>query len=116
MTDSLLTKLETLKNILKDDERIKKLDEVDALLSKDENVMKLAYKKDMASVEFDDALKHFGEDSNEVKQAQKKLYEAKLELDNNPLVKEYNNAYKEVRELYHSINKKIFGDFALWLE
>ena len=43
----------------------------------------------------------------------KLLYEAKLNLDNHPLVKEYNEAYKEVRLLYEIINKELFNDFNL---
>ena len=44
--------------------------------------MKLDYKKDMALVSYEDSLKHFKEDSVEVSEAQKRLYEAKLSLDN----------------------------------
>ena len=66
----------------------------------------------MAVLEYEDALKHFGENSKEAATAQKKLYEAKLNLDLNPLVKEYNEAFKEVRKIYDLINKELFGEFA----
>ena len=80
-------------------------------MNADKEVMLLAYKKDMASVEFDDALKHFGENSNEAKEALKKLHEAKYNLDSHPVVKEYNNAYKEVRLLYEHVSKELFGEY-----
>lgn len=113
MTKSLLEKLEQLKVILKNDERVILLNEIDQKLSNDEEVMKLSYRKDAASVEFEDALRHFTEDSLEVKSTQKKLYQAKLELDNHDLVKRYNKAYREVKKIYSYISKEIFGDFAL---
>lgn len=113
MTDSLLNKLEELKKLLDNDQRILILNKLDEELSNNEEVMRLSYKKDMASIEFDDALKHFSESSNEVKQAQKKLYNAKLELDSHPLVRKYNKAYIDVKDLYSLINKEIFGDFAV---
>ena len=44
--------------------------------------------------------------------ALKELHEAKLNLDNHPLVREYLNAYAEVRELYGEINEILFSNFA----
>jgi len=113
MTNTLLGKLEQLKELIKNDSRLVNLNIIEEELSNNEEVMLLSYKKDMASVEFSDALKHFGENSPEVKKAQKHLYDSKLSLDIHPLVKKYNEAYAEVRKLYSYINKEIFGDFAL---
>ena len=41
----------------------------------------------------------------------KELHEAKLALDNHPLVKEYLSCYKEVRELYSELNNILFANF-----
>lgn len=106
-----MTSLTKLKEAINNDPRVLKLNELNKKLDNDDEVMKLAYKKDMASVSYEDALKHFGKDSKEASDAQKRLYEAKLNLDNNELVKEYNHAYKEVRELYNLINKELFSKF-----
>lgn len=113
MTNSLMNKLEELKVLLNEDERIIHLNELDEQLSNNEEVMKLSYKMDMLSVEYSDTLKHFKEESKEVNDVQTRLYKAKLELDSHPLVKSYNDAYKKVKDLYRYINKEIFGDFAL---
>lgn len=111
MSNELLEKLLLLKSELKSDKRVQKLDELEKALNSNEEVMKLAYKKDMASVAFDDALKHFGENSKEAREALKKLHEAKYALDVHPLVQEYNEAYKTVRLLYEYISKELFGEF-----
>lgn len=111
MNIELINSLTKLKEAINNDPRLLKLNELDKRLNNDEEVMRLAYKKDMASVSYEDALKHFSKDSKEVRDAQKRLHEAKLELDNNELVKEYNLAYKEVRLMYEMINEELFAKF-----
>lgn len=111
MNIELINSLTKLKEAINNDPRLLKLNELDKRLNNDEEVMRLAYKKDMASVSYEDALKHFSKDSDEVRDAQKRLHEAKLELDNNELVKEYNLAYKEVRLMYEMINEELFSKF-----
>lgn len=111
MNESLLNKLLELKNIIENDENVLKLKELDEKLDVNEDVMKLSYKKDMMIVEYENALKHFGENSKELLNAQKNLHLAKLELDSYPLVKEYNECYSKVRLLYKKINDTLFEDF-----
>lgn len=113
MNDSLMNSLEKLKEEIESDPRVLHLNELDKKLNDNEEVMKLAYKKDMALVSYEDALKHFGENSKEVGEAQKRLYEAKLSLDNHHLVREYNEAYKEVRKIYSQINDELFNRFVI---
>ena len=111
MNDALLLSLENLRDCIESDPRVLRLNELDKKLNEDEEVMKLAYQKDMALLSYEDALKHFKEDSKEVRDAQKRLHEAKLQLDLNSLVKQYNEAYKEVRLMYEKINKILFDPF-----
>lgn len=108
MTESLLKKLESLKNALLNDERVILLNKIEEEMNNNEEVMKLAYQKDVALTEFEDALKHFGESSKEVKDAQNRLYKSKLALDSHSLVKQYRLQYKEVQKIYISINKELF--------
>ena len=110
----VLIKLNTkkLKESLNNDQRIIRLNELEKKMDENEEVMALAYKKDMASIEYSDALNHYPENSEEVQKALQKLHESKLNLDNHPLVKEYLVAYKEVRELYAKINEILFSNFA----
>ena len=111
MNDSLAKSLDELKKAIENDPRVLKLNELDKKLNENEDVMRLAYQKDNASFEYNETLKHFKEDSDEARNAQKKLYEAKFKLDSHPLVKKYNEAYKEVRKIYDEINEKIFKRF-----
>ena len=111
MNIELVNSLSKLKEAINNDPRILKLNELDAKLNSNEDVMRLAYKKDMASLAYEDAIKHFGENSKEARDAQKRLHEAKLDLDSNELVKQYNAAYKEVRLMYEMINEALFAKF-----
>ena len=110
MNKELLTSLTSLKDALENDERVITLNKLEKELNENEEVMKLAYLKDMAALEYDDALKHFSKDDEVVKEKQKKLYEVKYNLDSHPLVKKYNEVYQKVRLLYEHINEELFGE------
>ena len=113
MEKDIYQEAELLKETIEKDSRIVRLNELEKKMNKDETVMSLAYKKDMAAVKYSDALNHYSEDSEEVKAALIELHQAKLELDNHPLVREYLNAYKEVRDLYEEINDILFSDLTI---
>ena len=102
-----------LKDLLSQDERIKRLNELEQKMNNDNEVIALAYQKDLAVSHYSDTLNHFSEDSEEVKIAQKELYEKKLALDTHPLVREYLDAYKEVRDLYIQMNALLFDGLNL---
>ena len=112
MSKDVYLKAEELKELLDNDSRIILLNKLEKEMSENEEVMALSYKKDMAAVNYSDTLNHFSEDSDEAKEALKKLHEAKLSLDNHPVVKSYLKAYKEVRELYQEINEIVFSNFS----
>ena len=59
----------------------------------------------------EDAIRYFGENSDDAKKAQKELHLAKLELDKHELVIAYNKQFKIVREIYDRINEEIFNPF-----
>ncbi len=111
MDASLYLKVIQLKETLEKDPRIINLNKIEKEMSQCEELMKLSYRKDMACLAFNDALKHFAKDSVELNKAQKALYDAKLNLDTHPLSKKYNQAYKEVKKLYGLINKTLFEPF-----
>ena len=111
MNSVLYEKVQNLKNIIENDENVLKVKELDKKLNSSDEVMRLAYKKDVALSEYETALNHFKTDSGEVKKAQKELYQAKLALDSHPLVKEYNQYFAKVRLMYKRINDEIFGEF-----
>ena len=105
-----------LKESLSHDERITLLDSLEKKLNENEEVMALAYQKDVAVTNYSDALNHFSENSEEVKKAQKELYEKKKALDSHPLVREYLDAYSKVRDLYFSINDILFSNLSIHMK
>ena len=111
MEKEIYQKAMSLKEMIDNDERIINLSRIEKEMENNEEVMALSYKKDLASTKYSDILNYYSEDSEEAKKALKELHEAKLNLDNHPLVKEYLKAYKEVRELYQSINEILFSNF-----
>ena len=111
MNQKLYDKVSLLKNEIENSPEVKELNRLNFLLENDEEVMKLCYRKDCAVTVYEDALKHFGENSDEAIKAQKALHQAKLALDNNELVKQYNEQYKIVRKIYDKINEEIFNPF-----
>ena len=111
MNQNLLEKTLLLKSEIENHEDVKKLKEIDEQINNDEEVMKLCYKKDVAVTNYEDAIRYFGENSDEALKAQKALHQAKLALDENELVKQYNLQFKKVRKIYDKINEEIFNKF-----
>lgn len=111
MDQILLNKATKLKEELDNLPEVKELERLNSLLNENEDVMRLAYKKDMAATKYEDAIRYFGKESDEALASQKALHLAKLELDKHELVQAYNKQYKIVREIYDKINKEIFNPF-----
>ena len=111
MNSSLLEKITKLKEEIDNSPEVKELNRLNELLENNDEVMRLCYKKDIAVANYEDALKHFGDNSPEAKNAQKELHQAKLALDSNDLVKQYNEQYKIVKKIYDKINEEIFNPF-----
>ena len=105
-----------LKDLLSQDERVVLLDKLEKEMNANEEVMALAYQKDLAINNLSDAINHFGENSEEAKKAQHELFLKKEALDNHPLVREYLKAYQEVRELYFNLNDILFSNLNLHLK
>ena len=111
MNQNLLEKALEIKAEIESHPDVVELKRLDKVLNENEEVMKLCYRKDVAATKFEDTVRYFGKDSKEANEAQKVLYQAKLELDTNELVKAYNEQYKKVRKIYDKINEEIFNPF-----
>lgn len=105
-----------LKDLLANDKRVLLLNELEKKMNEDETVMALSYQKDVAVSEYNDALNHFPEGSEQVKKAQHNLHLKKEALDNNPLVREYLKAYSEVRDLYFNLNDILFSNLSIHMK
>ena len=111
MDQILLNKATKLKEELDNLPEVKELERLNSLLNENEDVMRLAYKKDMCATKYEDTIRYFGKESDEALEAQKALHLAKLELDKHELVQAYNKQYKIVRKIYDKINEEIFNPF-----
>ena len=98
-----------LKELLASDERIILLNSLEEKMNNSDEVIALAYQKDMACLKYSDALNHFSKDSDEIKAIQKELHEKKLALDTNEVVRNYLKAYSAVRDLYIEMNDILFS-------
>lgn len=96
---------------LKNDYAFKQLNEVEKEINNNDEVIKLAYKKDVYCSEYSDLLKIYKDDSKEVKESLKRLNEAKAALDNHPLVKKYLKLYSEAKQIMYEMNSILFGDY-----
>ncbi len=113
MQEDILKVIDELSVALKEDSRIKRLNELEEKLYEDPSLLELVKKKDALERDYEDTLSYSSYDSPEAITKQKALYEAKLELDSYPLVKEYNEIYVQVRDLYMQIDDIIFAPYRL---
>ena len=80
--------LNNLKNALENDERIVKLNQIEKEMNENEEVMLLAYQKDLASDEYSDLLKIYDEKDERLNPSREKLIKAKERLESHQVVKE----------------------------
>lgn len=108
MNEELLNQISILKeNIVNSDEYINLL-KAEKEMEQSNEVMILSYKKDMAIVDYEDALKHYSRNSIEVLKAEKILSETAYNLNQHPLVKSYKENLDKLNQLYEEIDKIIF--------
>lgn len=100
--------LMSLREAIESDERLKRLLLLEEKVEKDDSLKPLVKAKDEAQEEYERAI-HLG--NEEKLKAEKKLYLAKKELDEHPLVKEYNEAFINVKDLYMWIDDILFSPF-----
>ena len=111
MDDKIYFLTKSLREEMDKDPRFINLLRLEQEINNNEEVMKLAYKKDMANTKYNDLLKYYKEEDELVVNARKELFKAKKELDSHPLVKEYLKAYSEVEQLLYQVNNILFKDF-----
>lgn len=80
------------------------------MMNESDEVIALAYKKDMVLLRYNDALKIYSDDSEEVKAIRKELSLAKYNLDIHPLVKAYSEAYSLLKQELYKVNNILFSD------
>src|SRR5574344_2300146 len=109
MNEKLLEDLNCLKESIKESDEYKDVLNKNSLLENSDEVKLLSYKKDMAIVEYEDALKHYNKNSQEVLNVEKVMAKSIYELNNHKLVKEYNASFAKLNNVYEEINQELFS-------
>jgi len=110
MDDKLIKLVYELKDLLSKDDRVISLNSSESLMNDNEEVMKLAYTKDMAIDEVN-LIPESMKESETYKKAIEKLSIAKSNLQTHPVVVDYLKRYSIVRDLYFNINEILFSGF-----
>lgn len=100
-----------LNESLLNDPRVKELNKLESELNNSYEVYLLSQKKDEALEMYTKLKDVYPDEHPEVKEALRKLVEAKKNLNEHPLVKSYLSIYNEVRDLYMEIDNILFSDF-----
>ncbi|MDY4936779.1 MAG: YlbF family regulator [Candidatus Onthovivens sp.] len=108
MDEKLVEKLSLLKTAIINSKEYQEFIEIEKKLTSNEEVMVLSYKKDMALVEYEDGLKHYSKNSQELININKNLAEATYNLNNHPLVKEYKKKLDALNKLYLEVENIIY--------
>lgn len=108
MNESIYQITLKLKEQIKSNKIYLDLIESEKEMENNDEVIKLAILKDQANDKYNDFVKYFKDDSNEVKQARKELYLAKEKFESHPLVKKYLENYQKLRLMLNEINDIIF--------
>ncbi len=111
MEEEILKSIASLGEAIKEDARVKRLNALENKLYEDPELIELVKKKNDLERDYESSLSYLSSSSDEARVKEKALYEAKLALDTYPLVKEYNEAYILVRDLYMQMDDIIFGKF-----
>jgi cell fate (sporulation/competence/biofilm development) regulator YlbF (YheA/YmcA/DUF963 family) len=111
MVEKIFSLCDELRTLLNEKEEIKLLNEIENEMNTNEEVLSLVYKKDIISSEYSDILKYSSEDSELAQNKLKELHQAKLNLDNHPLVEKYRKYYARVIIIYKEVNDILFKDF-----
>lgn len=106
----LYQNLETLKKLIKVSKEYKELEESENELNSIDIIKVLSYKKDIAILEYEDAVKYFGKNSKEAFKCRKKLKIAINELNNHPVVIEYKEKYEILNSMLLEINSELFNE------
>ena len=109
MDEKVIQLLEALKKALEKDERITSLNALEEKMNNDDSVIKLVIKKNQDNDHLLEMVKYFGDASKEASEARKALQKSKEALYSHPLVKQYNETYQKVRDLYIELNRILFS-------
>ncbi|MCD8203638.1 MAG: YlbF family regulator [Coprobacillus sp.] len=109
MDIELLNILENIKNDLKSSKTYLSLVDSETLMNESEEVKALSNQMKIDLDNYNKLIEEYGEDSYEVKPAQKALQNSKNALYAHPLVKNYLSYYREYQNELDQINEEIIS-------
>lgn len=113
MNEKLLDDLIELKECILNSLEYKDVILKNKMLEESDDVKILSYKKDMAILNYEDSLKHYPKNSLEVLNEEKNMAKAIYNLNNHKLVKEYNEAFAKLSNIYKDINFELFSFYKM---
>ncbi len=111
MNDLLYENISAIKNKIASLKEYQRLKEINDLLEKDEEVIRLYFDKENKLRLYEDSLKHLPFDNAYVIKLRKDLLASNEVLNNHPLVKEYITLYRYIKSIDHKIEEEIFLPF-----
>ena len=113
MNEKLLNDLINLKNEILNSREYKDVILKNKAMEQSDEVKILSYKKDMAILNYEDSLKHYSKNSIEVINEEKNMAKTIFSLNNHKLVKEYNEVFASLSNIYKDINFELFGFYKM---
>lgn len=105
---SLIEKILELKDLIKHSSIYVNLYSKEKNLENSEDAILLSYKKDLAIMDYEDNLKHFGKNSKEIFKSKEYLSSIINDLNNLEVVKEYKSSLDEFNNLMIMVEKVLF--------
>lgn len=109
MDSELLIKCSLLNELIHDSNEYKEYIEMENKINNNEELMRLAYKKDLIIMDYEDAINHYGRNSKEVLSINIKLKEVMDEINKIEDVKIYYEKLNNLNKLYEEIDNKLFN-------
>lgn len=111
MNERTYRALLTLKEAVQGDGRFAELRKAEEALNQDEEAVRLSKEKDRLLEVYEEALFHYGENSDLTKEAWHNLYIRKKELDELPSSQAYRKAYAPLAGLYRELDLILFSPY-----
>ncbi len=111
MNERTYRALLALKETIQSDPRFAELRKAEKTLNEDQTAVKLSQEKDKLTEAYEDALFHYGENSEVTKEAWHNLYIKKKELDELPVSEAYRKAYAPLAGLYRELDLILFSPY-----
>ena len=94
----ILETIDEFSKLIKSQPCYLELKKQEALMMQDEETIRLSNIFSKAQLDYSDGLKHYDEDSKEIKDLYNKMLQAKYDLDSSPIVSRYYDLLQEVNE------------------